>query len=156
MSYIAAIDYAEKHDRTVGVVIHREDDRIVVDRMDVVAPEPDRPTSVQWVEDWIVRMTHRFPSIRFVVDEYQLVGTLQKLGGRYDLKRFEFHAGKGNHALALLLRHLIVQQRISWYPSCGQIAKPESRDDLETELASLILRTSATGRVRIDHRKEIG
>lgn len=156
VEYIAAIDYAEKHDRTVGVIVHREGERIVVDRMDVVSPEPHRPTPVQWVEDWIENMAAGFHTIRFVLDEYQLVGTLQKLGNRHDLKRFEFRAGKGNHALALLLRHLIVQRRIAWYPDCGWIPGTSQRDDLETELASLILHTSVTGRVRIDHRKEPG
>lgn len=153
-SYVAAIDYAEKHDRTVGVVVHQDGERILVDRMDVVAPKPEQPVPVQWVEDWIVRMAAAFPVIRFVLDEYQLVGTLQKFAGRFDLKRFEFAGGKGNHALALHLRHLIVQRRLAWYPGCGQIAESNHRDDLETELASLILRTSSAGRVRIDHRRE--
>ncbi len=150
--YFAAIDYAEKRDRTVGVVLHREGERIVVDRMDVAAPTPDAPVPVQWVEDWIVRMAHRFRSIRFIVDEYQLVGTLQKFAGRYDLERFEFHGGRGNHALALLLRHLVVERRLAWFPDCGRVASLSSRDDLETELASLLLKTTPNGRVRIAHR----
>lgn len=155
-SYIGAIDYAEKQDRTVGVVVHREGERIIVDRMDVVAPDGRRPVPVRWVEDWIKKMGRAFRPIRFVLDEYQLVGTLQKLSGRFDLKRFEFGGGKGNHALAMLLRHLIVQKQLAWYPGCGQIPNAPRRDNLETELASLLLRTTSIGRVRIDHRKESG
>ncbi len=154
--YFAAIDYAEKHDRTVGVVVHREGERIIVDWMDVVAPDAQHPVPVQWVEDWIAEMARVFRPIRFVLDEYQLVGTIQKLSTKYDLSRFEFRAGKGNHALALQLRHLIIQRRLAWPPGCGQIPGSAERDDLETELASLILRTSSTGRVRIDHRQESG
>ncbi len=154
--YIGAVDYAEKHDRTVGVIVHREGDRIIVDRMDVVAPEGNRPVPVRWVEDWIAKMGRAFRPIRFVLDEYQLVGTLQKMSGRFELKRFAFGAGKGNHALAIQLRHLIVQRQLAWPPSCGQIPGARDRDDLETELASLILRTASTGRVRIDHRKDSG
>lgn len=152
--YIAAIDYAEKRDRTVGVVIHRDDERIIVDRMDVVSPKPGRPTPVKWVEEWIARMAKQFGSIRFVMDEYQLVGTLQKLSGSYDLKRFEFAGGRGNHALAMQLRQLIIQRQLAWYPGCGEIAVENGRDDLATELASLILKTSSTGRLRIDHRPD--
>lgn len=154
--YIAAIDYAEKHDRTVGVVIHRDDERIIVDRMDVVSPQPGRPTPVKWVEEWIARMAKAFGSIRFVLDDYQLVGTLQKLAGRYDLKRFEFAGGRGNHALAMQLRQLIIQRQLAWHPDCGAIESENGRDDLATELASLILKTSSTGRLRIAHRHEPG
>ena len=154
--YFAAIDYAEKRDRTVGVVVHRDGERIIVDRMDVIAPEPHKPVPVRWVEDWIAKIGKSFPPIRFVLDEYQLVGTLQKLSGRYDLRRFAFGGGKGNHALAMQLRHLIVQRQLAWFPGCGRIPTANGRDDLETELASLILRTKSTGLVRIDHRQETG
>lgn len=155
-SYIAAIDYAEKHDRTVGVVLHRAGERIIVDRMDVVSPEANKPVPVRWVEDWIKAMAKAFRPIRFVLDEYQLVGTLQKLSSQHQLKRFAFAGGKGNHALALQLRQLIIQRQLAWYPTCGQLVGSSQRDDLATELASLILRTSSTGRVRIDHRKDAG
>lgn len=41
--YFAALDYAEKIDRTVGVILHREGERLIVDRMDVVDPCPNVP-----------------------------------------------------------------------------------------------------------------
>ena len=71
VQYIAAIDYAEKHDLTVGVICHHDGERIVVDRMDVVRPSPLRPTPTAWVEQWIEIAATRFPSIRFVLDEYR-------------------------------------------------------------------------------------
>lgn len=149
--YIAAIDYAEKHDYTVGVVIHRDGERLLVDRMDVVCPEIDSPVPVSWVEDWIERMALAFPGVRFVLDEYQLLATIQKWQHRYPLKRFAFLAGEGNHALAVNLRKLILEKKMGWYSGCGQLLNCERRDDLETELASVLLRHRANGRVRIDH-----
>ena len=160
--YWAAVDYAEKRDNTVGVVAHHDGTRWVVDRMDVVCPGPDRPTPVKWVDDWIDRMAQAFSPVTFVVDEYQLVGTIQRLSSRYDLRRFEFRGGQGNHALALHLRQLIVDREVAWYPGCGRVARPDGRDaepvsgstpesDLETELANLLLRQTSGGRVRIDH-----
>lgn len=154
--YVAAIDYAEKHDRTVGVVIHRDGPLVIVDRMDVVAPDAEHPVLVQWVEDWITQTATEFPRIRFVLDEYQLLGVLQRLSARFALQRFDFAAGRGNHALALTLRNLIVQRQVRWYPDCGQIATSATSDDLETELAALVLRTSSGGRLRIDHRRQPG
>jgi len=155
--YFAAVDYAEKHDLTVGCVVHQEQGRIVVDRMDVVQPTPERPTPVRWVEDWIESVAARFTNTRFVLDEHQLVGTIQKLEGWYDIRRFDFAGGIGNHRLAVRLRQLILQRQIAWYSGCGKITVPGGRrDDLETELASLVLRQSEIGRWRIDHPRDGG
>ncbi|SFH85215.1 Phage terminase-like protein, large subunit, contains N-terminal HTH domain [Planctomicrobium piriforme] len=149
-AYVAAIDYAEKHDFTVGCVCHREGELIVVDRMDVVKPDQNTPTRVAWVEDWIEDIASRFEQVRFVVDEYQLIGTIQRLENKYPVQRFRFSAGEGNHRLAVALRQLILHQRVQWYPGCGSVPGVH-RDDLETELASLILRQSSAGKLRIDH-----
>jgi len=152
-TYVASIDYAEKHDFTVGCVCHLEGDTVVVDRMDVVKPSSNAPTPVQWVDDWIADIAERFPNIQFIVDEYQLLGTIQRLEQRFPIKRFEFRGGIGNHQLALLLRRLILHKQIQWYPKCGAVEGPQ-RDDLETELSSLLLKQSSTGRIRIDHLQD--
>jgi hypothetical protein len=154
--YFAAVDYAEKRDRTVGVVVHREGDRIVVDRMDVAVPQAERPVLVSWVEEWIADVAARFGSVRFVLDEYQLLSVIQRLEGRHEIERFDFAGGRGNHALAMTLRNLIVHGQVAWYPGCGQLPDTDTRDDLETELGSLILRNVSGVRVRIDHRREAG
>ena len=155
-SYIAAIDYAEKHDRTVGVVVHREGQRILVDRMDVAVPQPGRPVLVEWVERWLVQIARDFAPVQFILDEYQLLSIIQRYKDVYNVRRFDFGSGRGNHALALALRNLIVHRQVQWFPGCGQLPTTTARDDLATELASLILRTSSGGRVRIDHRRETG
>ncbi len=153
-AYVAVVDYAEKHDLTVGCVCHREGPRVVVDRMDVVQPAPARPTPVQWVDDWIAVIARQFPHVQFVIDPHQLVGTIQRLQHRHDIIRFEFLAGTANHDLAVTLRQHLLERRVAWYPGCGQIPTAERRDDLETELASLLLKQSASGRVRIDHHRD--
>lgn len=152
--YIAAIDYAEKHDRTVGVVLHREGRQLVVDRMDIAVPQPGRPVFVQWVEDWITRTAAAFPRIQFVLDEYQLLSVIQRYETQYDLQRFDFASGRGNHALTLTLRNLIVHRQVRWYPGCGAWDGATTPDDLVTELAALVLRTSSGGRLRLDHRRD--
>jgi hypothetical protein len=154
--YVAAIDYAEKHDYTVGVVVHREGERIVVDRMDVVVPRPEAPVKVQWVEEWMRRIATAFQRVTFVLDEYQLLGTVQKLQAALDVRRFEFRSGRGNHELALALRKLILHRELAWCGGCGQLEDADGRDDLETELSSLLLKQSASGRCRIDHRTDGG
>jgi hypothetical protein len=158
-TYIAAVDYAEKHDFTVGVVLHREGRRLIVDRMDVACPRPDAPVKVAWVEAWIDRIAAAFPPVTFVLDEYQLLGTIQRLESRHDIRRFAFLGGAGNHALAMNLRRLIVHRDVRWYLQCGAVDDVtldsclplRVRNDLETELASLVLQQTAAGRCRIDH-----
>jgi hypothetical protein len=156
IEYVAAVDYAEKRDYTVGCICHREGMRIIVDRMDVVRPTLDRPTPVQWVNDWIEDVAARFRSVRFILDPHQLVQTIQQLEGCLDLQRFEFQSGAGNHRLAAILQQLVTQRRIAWYPDCGRLPPGPAgeRDDLETELASLVLRQSTAGRLRFDHRRD--
>lgn len=153
-SYIAAVDYAEKHDLTVCCILHREQSGLIVDRMDVIRPTPQRPTQITTVEEWIRVTNATFPGIRTVVDEYQLLGTIQRLEQSFWIERFNFSAGQGNHALALNLRQLIVSRGIRWYPHCGQIPGEERRDDLETELSQLRLDQSSAGRCRIDHIRD--
>lgn len=160
--YVAALDYAEKRDNTVGCVCHREGDSVVVDRMDVVRPTPLSPTPVAWVQEWIEEVAAGFPHVEFVVDPYQLVQTIQQLQHRYAIRRFDFQGGLGNHRLATVLQQLIHQRRIAWYPGCGDADAPDAgrapshgpRDDLEAELAALLVRQSASGRIRFDHRRD--
>jgi hypothetical protein len=150
--YLAVVDYAEKHDYTVGCVCHYEGRRVIVDRMDVMVPAADRPTPVRWVVDWTHRMAADFPGVRFVFDAYQLLSVIQELSLLYPIERFEFQSGKGNHAVAMVLRNLICERRVAWYPGCGAVNVPHSdRDDLETELASLIVKETGRGQVRFDH-----
>ena len=151
VSYVAAVDYGEKRDFTAALVAHRENRRVVVDRLDVSVPTPFSPVPVQWVEDWITRQSAAFPGLRSVVDEHQLVGVTQRLGGRVPIERFAFAGGKGNHQLATTLRRMILEREVAWPAGCGAVDSPHGRDDLETELASLIVRQSASGRIRFDH-----
>jgi hypothetical protein len=153
-SYVASIDYAEKTDLTVGCVCHREGDAIVVDRMDVVRPAPGRPTQVRWVSDWMRDIAERFSSVRFILDEYQLLSVIQSLSDSFAIERFSFSGGEGNHRIALGLRQLILERRIRWYPGCGAAPGEENAqpvDSLEMELAALVVRQRSSGLIRFDH-----
>jgi hypothetical protein len=168
IDYIAAIDYAEKRDFTVGVICHREGERIVIDRMDVVRPSPLHPTPTAWVDHWVEQAASQFPSIHLVLDEYQLLSTYQTYSTQYSMKRFQFLGGQGNHGLAINLRQLILQRKLAWHPGCGcyptvadalwsdapVVISTGDRDDLATELSSLLLKQSSSGRVRIDHKSD--
>jgi len=155
--YVASIDYAEKHDLTVGCICHREGTSVIVDRMDVVRPSPLRTTPVRWVSDWIHSVAGAFPGVRFVVDPHQLVSVIQSLETRFPIQRYEFLGGQANFEMAVTLRQLILERQVRWYPACGTVSGEEELDppdDLERELASLVVREQAGGRFRFDHRND--
>lgn len=146
--YVAAVDFAEKHDYTVGVVLHESDRKIIVDRMDVIVPTPETPTRVEWVENWMRNMVERFHNVIFILDKYQLLGVGQRLLDEgFDITYFDFGSGNGNYELGLVLRQLIVNRMIEWYPKCGLPEGAEDEnDDLEHELASLVVVPYQNGR----------
>lgn len=161
-SYVAALDYAEKVDRTVGVVGHLFDGEVIVDRMDVVCPKTIEGSivPVSWCENWIRNIQRAFRDVTFVVDNYQLIYVIERLSAEgYDIHSFDFKGGVGNFQLALILRGLILQKRVHWYPQCGQIldagGKPyrleeDGPDDLVSELSKLVIKSSRS-RWRFDH-----
>ena len=104
--------------------------------------------------DWIAEINSNFQRVKFVLDEWQLLGVIQAWERKVKIERFEFAAGAGNHELALTLHRLIRQKQIAWYPGCGERENAPHRDDLETELAALLFRQSPSGRCRIDHRSD--
>lgn len=166
LDYVAAVDYAEKHDRTVGVVGHAENGKIIVDRMDVIDPQllPEGVCRLSWVENWMREVHREYARTRghleFVVDKWQMIGSIQKLRDEgYLITDFEFKSGLGNWEIAFILRQLILHQDIEWYPGCGEIRTPEGdvwrpqgrKDDLCTEIAELVVEKVGKSRWRFNH-----
>lgn len=164
LPYVASLDFAPKHDYTVGCVVHQESDDIVVDKMDVIVPNANRPTRVAWAEEWIRNTNRAFRgNVVFCVDEYQMLGSIEKLKSEgVEIVAFEFGSGIGNFRMGICLRQLIMNQRVRWYPGCGEIQNEQrkradgtlERDDLSSELASLIIEPRSGGRWRFNHLQD--
>ena len=165
-TYVASLDYAEKIDRLVGTVGHRWQNKIIVDRMDVIDPVAYGVDSIplRWVEEWMrwvdKSVGGEMQGVEFVVDKWQLLSIIQQLRDEgFWIEEFEFKSGIGNYEIGLILRQLILQNRIEWYPGCGEILTPEGelwvageRNDLCTELAALQRQDLAGGsRWRFQH-----
>ncbi len=169
-TYVASLDFAEKRDRTVGTVIHgSEDGNIYVDRMDVCCPSVrGKSTKVAWVDKWMRWVNSAFGgqygNVHFVLDKYQLLGVGQQLSELgFDIEFYDFASGIGNWKMGVILRQLIIHQRLLWYPDCGAILDEENRivetaigrDDLEMELATLVVKNYSQGkRWRFDHLQD--
>lgn len=168
-SYVASLDYAEKHDRTVGMVMHLSGYHIFVDRCDVICPYVRKEsTKVRWCKQWMRNVKKqfggRYGTVHFVIDKYQLLAVKEELEeDGFDITEFEFAGGQGNYRMGMALRQLIINQRVHWYPKCGQIldglghpAKTAlENDDLTHELADLIVKQYQNGKKwRFDHLED--
>jgi hypothetical protein len=152
-NYVAAIDYGPKRDRTALVVLHQcKDKQIVIDRLDVWEGK-SRPAGVvlvRDVEDWIREVQAKFAPRLFVVDPYQMEGTIQWMDREgYPVEAFKSRGGAGNYEMAQCLRALIVQRRLVWYGGAGDIGT----ETLADELVGLRVKRMPYG-FRFDHEKQ--
>lgn len=156
--YVAVLDYAEKIDLTAGCIAHWDHDRrqVIIDRLDVVKPTPNRPTPVKWVESWIHQTERLFgPHVQFVIDDWQLLALCQEWSARYWIERIPFHGGATNQILAQHLRQQVLTRQIAWYPGCGEIPTDDGTEDtLETELSQLLVRQTPGGMYRFENRSD--
>lgn len=151
-SYIASIDYGPVRDRTVCTLIHRtEDDKIFVDRMDIMQGSRENPVKIEAVERWIDDIRKDFELSSVVIDPYQMESTYQRYNGLVPMKKFEARGGKSNYEMAQTLRALVVNHRLSWFPDCGTIILPNGAPHtLVDEFSELITKSMSYG-FRIDH-----
>jgi hypothetical protein len=151
VSYFAGIDYGPKRDRTALAILHREEDnKIVIDRLDVIQGTPERPVRIEIVEKWIDTVALGLYRADLVVDPYQMEATIQKYEHNHRVERFEARGGKSNYALAECLRSLIVHRRLKFGPSHGMLVLADGRiESLADELSRLVLKPTAFG-YRID------
>lgn len=164
-TYIVAVDYAERIDRTVISVSHLYGGTVIVDRMDVIDPQQRGGTILvgEVIEhlDQIDRDFGTNSELVFVFDRHQMAHCCQilKAAGR-TVEEFEFRSGIGNHQASVLLQQYLLENKVRWYSGCGEMYDADGnlwmprgvRDDLETELLSLVITASAqTKRWRFDH-----
>lgn len=144
-NYVAAVDYGVRRDRTAMAIVHQDENKkIVVDRLDVI--EGGRAT-VQDVEQWIENTHRDFDPRVYVIDPWQMEGTIQQCVRRgIPAEAFKFRSGQGNFELAQFLRACVADKRLIWYEGAGLLPS----DTLEDELSSLRVKRMSYG-YRFDH-----
>lgn len=157
-NYVAGIDYGPRRDRTAMCVLHQREDRVVVvDRLDVWQGTPDEPVAVSRVEEWVKDVRAAFNPAVFVLDPYQMEGTIQWMKKQgMPVEAWSPRAGAGNFLLAQTLRALVAEGRLTWYPGAGDLSATDKRtgreytDTLAEELVGLRVRRMPYG-YRFDH-----
>lgn len=155
--YFAGVDYGPKKDRTVLTVGHRRNNMFVVDQMVVLQGKdyPGKYVPVLDVENWMRRINKSFPNCTFVVDMYQMEGSVQALSGIATIERFEPRGGKANYEMASIMRSAIVNGRLAWYPNCGSLTAQNDagvyrQHTLIDEFAESIIQPTSAG-YRLQH-----
>lgn len=151
-AYVASIDYGPIRDRTVCTLIHRtEDDKILVDKMDIMQGSRENPVKIEAVERWLDDVRKNFDISSVVIDPYQMESTYQRYTGIMPMRKFEARGGKSNYEMAQCLRALVVNHRLAWFPGCGSIQMPNGNPHtLVDEFTELITKSMSYG-FRIDH-----
>jgi hypothetical protein len=152
-NYVAAIDYGPRRDRTAMVVMHATPDGLIaIDRLDVWQGKdfPDGVVPIHSVEEWVRNVRRQFNPVAWVLDSYQMEGTLQWMKREgMPAGAFDSRGGRGNYALAQHLRAVIVERRLVWYPRAGDLGA----ETLVDELSSLRVRRMPYG-YRFDHENQ--
>ncbi|MFZ9794275.1 MAG: hypothetical protein ACO3F3_18270, partial [Gemmataceae bacterium] len=151
VEYVASVDYGARRDRTAMCVMHRNGDGIyVLDTMEVLQGSPGNPVPIAYVESWIEKVANNFHNPRIVIDPWQMEGTVQRYENRLRVERFDGRSGKSNYEMAELLRSLLVNRKLAFYPDPAPLQVGNRRETLVDELAALIIK-QAGAVYRFDH-----
>ncbi len=151
-NYVASVDYGARKDRTALCLGHLDaNDRVVVDRLDVWQGTRENPIQVAAVEDWIDKIEATFKPKRWVIDPFQMEGTIQKMQGRgLPVEAFASRGGQANQEMAQHIRSLVVNRKLVWYVGAGLL----NGETLYDELVSLVVKRMSYG-FRFDHTAQM-
>lgn len=152
VEYWASIDYGPRRDRTALAVVHQRDSGLIVpDRLDVWQGSRVEEIQIAQIRSWLHEARQQFVGLNLIVDPYQLKELVQDFRGHMHVEEFESRGGKSNYEMAELLRSLIINKQIAWYPGAGSLVVAGGKTEtLVDELKSLVIKRTSYG-YRIDH-----
>lgn len=152
--YYCGVDYGGTIDPCALCVLHHDKkcDIVILDKMDVWQGSPNDPIQIKAVEEWMQEHNRTFHNPIFIVDRYQLEGTIQKLEPYMSIKRFEYRGGKQNFAMAKNLKTLISNTKIAWPKDAGEISRGGKPHTISDEMVELITKRMSYG-YRFDHEE---
>lgn len=145
INYVAGIDYGISRDRTVMVVMHQENDRFLVDRMDVMQGSKKKHVPVEQVEDWIREVKEVFDLQALVIDKFQMESTCQKFENSLNVVRFEPRGGKANFEWAQALRSAVLNLKLAWPPGLGMVIYKGHSHSLVDEFSEVTTKEMSYG-----------
>ncbi len=152
-NYVVAVDYGPSRDRTVIVVLHKEQaredspERVIVDQMTVLQGSKNSHVPIARVEELLEEIIKDFNVTKLIFDRYQMEGTIQKMQRKVPTEVFEYRGTKTNYDMAQTLRSYVVNQNIAWYAGCGRVtnAKNGTESSLTDEFADVTIKENPSG-----------
>jgi phage terminase large subunit-like protein len=139
--YAIGVDLGRKVDASVVAVAHREEQRVVVDHVERWLPTKRSPVRLETVEAAIVRLQAEYGGAHVRMDPAKGEQMSQALRERgLSVEEYTFHEASIDKIASNLAR-LFGERRIT----------VPDLPDLRDELATVILKTTPSGRTRIDH-----
>jgi phage terminase large subunit-like protein len=142
-NYLVGLDLGLKQDRTVAAICHRDEDTVVLDRIEVWQGTRSKPVVIQAVEDWVFEAHRSYNSARVVLDPWQAVSTAQRLRQRGVTVKEHAFTAQSNAKIAMTLHRLLRDRAL---------ALPDD-SELLGELANVRLRETSPGVYRLDHEQ---
>jgi len=150
-TYVVGVDVGLRHDRTVVAVCHDEPvvdlatgrpaQRVVLDRMHVLAGSREREVSLETVETLVLEAHRSYGRARVRIDPWQAIGLAQRLRARgVTVEEYPYTATSVGRLASTL--HLLLRDRL--------LALPDD-EELIAELSRVRLRESSVGVLRLDH-----
>jgi hypothetical protein len=139
--YVLGVDLGRKVDASVVVVAHREGDRVVVDHVERWLPSRLRPVRLDTVEAAVRRLRAEYGNAHVRMDPAkgeQMSQSLRESG--FTVEEYVFSETSIDRLAALTMR--LFADRLIDIPDV---------DEYVDELKSVILKTTPSGRARIDH-----
>lgn len=150
--YVCGVDLGLSHDNTAIAVMHRENDLIYLDRLDVWTGSKGNEVNISMIEKYMIEMKNRYNCV-FVIDPWQMKSTLQKFEANYGkdvVKEFSFR-GKYTELTEMLCR-VIKAKELQLYPDAGiHYDNKGMKQTLQQELVDLYVKFLPNNTIRFDH-----
>ena len=141
LRYVIGLDLGLKRDATVAAVCHSEHGVVDLDRLQVWQGSAAQPVTIAEVGEWVAHAARAYNGASVIVDPWQAVGLAQDLRRRgVSVREYPFTSTSVGRLAGTLYRLLRE----------GSLRLPADRDLID-ELASVRLRETAPGVLRLDH-----
>jgi hypothetical protein len=151
--YVLSVDIGVKSDRTAVAICHAEEipgadyPRIVLDRLQVWTPSPERQVTLSVVQDWVETFARRYNLAQTVFDPSQALGTMQNLKKSKGIPVKEFSFGASSVGkLGMTMIQLIRERALA-------LPREEDEPDLVNELRNVRVKETSPGVYRLDHAR---
>ena len=150
--YVCGVDLGRVHDLTALAVVHKENNKVKLDRLDVWKGTKTNPVKISDVEARMKEVYHRY-RCSFAIDPWQMASTIERFTKDYtfiNITEVDFRSSYTE--MTELLYRLINNCEIEIYPNAGVCYDSLGKQtNFQTELLDLHVKILSDGNIKFDH-----